>query len=42
MGVLRTTLINQIVLLGYFCGIQPERLYRFYYRKSSSLPGTDT
>jgi rSAM/selenodomain-associated transferase 2/rSAM/selenodomain-associated transferase 1 len=29
-GVLRTTLINQIVLIGYHIGVSPGRLARFY------------
>jgi len=31
-GVLKTTLINQVVLLGHFVGIEPERLARWYRR----------
>ena len=30
LGILRTTLINQAVLLGYFLGSNPERLARWY------------
>ncbi len=30
-GVLKTTLINQLILMGYFSGISPEKLARFYY-----------
>ena len=33
LGILKTTLINQAVLLGYFLGSNPERLAR-WYRKS--------
>jgi rSAM/selenodomain-associated transferase 2/rSAM/selenodomain-associated transferase 1 len=33
LGVLRTTLINQAVLLGYFLGGNPERLARWYGRQ---------
>jgi hypothetical protein len=29
-GVLRTTLINQIMLIGYHMGVSPARLARFY------------
>jgi rSAM/selenodomain-associated transferase 2/rSAM/selenodomain-associated transferase 1 len=32
LGILKTTLINQAVLLGYFLGINPERLARLYRR----------
>jgi hypothetical protein len=31
LGVLRTTLINQVVIAGYFLGIDPVRLYRWYH-----------
>jgi len=30
LGILKTTLINQVVLLGYFLGSNPERLARWY------------
>ena len=30
LGILKTTLINQAVLLGYFLGVNPERLARWY------------
>ena len=33
LGILRTTLINQAVLLGYFFGCSPERLARWYRRR---------
>lgn len=32
LGIIRTTLINQIVLLAYFWGWSPERLARWYRR----------
>ena len=32
-GLLRTTLMNQIILIGYGCGVSPATLARFYYRK---------
>jgi len=32
MGVVRTTLINRLTLLGYQMGVAPDRLARFYYR----------
>ena len=32
LGILRTTLINQVVLLGYFLGSNPERLASWYRR----------
>jgi len=30
LGLMRTTVINQMILLGFFCGISPERLGRWY------------
>lgn len=30
LGVLKTTLINQIVIIGYFLGFSPSRLAEFY------------
>lgn len=30
LGVVRTTLVNQLILLGFFCGLSPERLGRWY------------
>jgi GT2 family glycosyltransferase len=32
LGVLKTTLINQLTILAYFLGISPERLARWYRR----------
>ncbi len=31
-GVLRTTLVNQLVLIGLYCGLSPARLGRWYRR----------
>ncbi len=31
-GLVRTTLLNQLILLGYLAGIHPDTLGRFYYR----------
>ncbi len=33
LGVLQTTLINQAMILGFYMGIQPDKLERFYRRK---------
>ena len=33
LGVLKTTLINQIVILGYFLGVPPSQLVKFYRPK---------
>jgi rSAM/selenodomain-associated transferase 2/rSAM/selenodomain-associated transferase 1 len=30
LGALRTTLINQLVIAGYHCGVAPEKLRKFY------------
>jgi rSAM/selenodomain-associated transferase 2/rSAM/selenodomain-associated transferase 1 len=32
LGIVQTTLLNQIMLLGYTCGIRPGRLARWYRR----------
>ena len=36
LGILKTTLINQAVLLAYFLGSNPERLARWYRRQQGS------
>ena len=33
LGVLRTTVINQAIVLGYYLGVPPEKLASFYRRK---------
>jgi rSAM/selenodomain-associated transferase 2 len=33
-GIIKTTLINQLVVLGYFLGISPDRLAQLYRQKS--------
>jgi len=30
LGLVRTTVINQLIVLGFFCGISPNRLARWY------------
>ncbi len=30
LGVVRTTMMNQLILLGFFCGLSPDRLGRWY------------
>ena len=30
LGLVRTTVMNQLILLGFFCGLSPERLGRWY------------
>ena len=32
LGALRTTMINQVILAGYLCGINPEKLANLYRR----------
>jgi rSAM/selenodomain-associated transferase 2 len=32
LGVAKTTLINQLIILGYFLGVSPEQLVRWYRR----------
>ena len=34
LGVIRTTLSNQLVIMGYHMGIQPERLASFYRKNT--------
>ncbi len=33
LGPMRTTLINQLVILGYYMGMKPEKLAAFYRRR---------
>jgi hypothetical protein len=33
LGVIKTTLINQLVIAGYFLGVPPAELVRWYKRK---------
>ncbi len=33
LGVLRTTLINQAIIIGYFLGVPPQQLLRWYRRQ---------
>ena len=32
LGTVRTTLINQLVIIGYYCGVSPRRLASLYRR----------
>jgi rSAM/selenodomain-associated transferase 2 len=41
LGALRTTLINQLVILGYRLGVSPARLARWYHR-ARGLPAPAT
>ena len=36
LGVWRTTLINQVIILGYLGGVKPERLVSWYHRAKNS------
>jgi rSAM/selenodomain-associated transferase 2/rSAM/selenodomain-associated transferase 1 len=38
LGVFRTTLLNQAILLGYWAGIPPQRLAQWYRRPRSHPP----
>lgn len=33
LGIWRTTLINQAIVWGYWCGVKPDRLARWYRRQ---------
>ncbi|MFP4574950.1 MAG: TIGR04283 family arsenosugar biosynthesis glycosyltransferase [Coleofasciculus sp.] len=33
LGIIKTTLINQLIILGYFWGVSPEKLARWYRGK---------
>ena len=33
LGVIRTTLINQLIVLGYYLGVSPKRLARWYRKR---------
>jgi len=39
LGIIQTTLINQILLAGFFMGFSPQRLARLYFRDSSGSGG---
>jgi len=41
IGVLRTTLINQLAVTAYLAGISPQRIARFYQRDLSDNQQTD-
>jgi hypothetical protein len=34
MGILKTWLINQLIIIAYYLGIPPERLNRWYRREA--------
>jgi hypothetical protein len=34
VGILKTTLINQLIVAAYYMGASPEALSRFYRRKA--------
>ncbi len=35
LGVWQTTLINQLVIIAFFCGISPQRISNFYRRQNT-------
>jgi rSAM/selenodomain-associated transferase 2/rSAM/selenodomain-associated transferase 1 len=37
LGLFRTTLINKLIILGYFCGVSPDRLAAFYRRQENRI-----
>ena len=41
-GPIRTTLINQLVITGYWLGVPPEKLKRLYRRDFGRVPGSKT
>jgi rSAM/selenodomain-associated transferase 2 len=38
LGVCRTTLINQLIIIGYYLGIAPDRLARLYIIENDDSP----
>jgi rSAM/selenodomain-associated transferase 2 len=36
LGVIKTTAINQIVIIAYFCGVSPDRLAFWYKRRQQN------
>jgi len=41
IGLLKTTMINQVAVAAYFAGVSPERIARFYQRDLSDIQQTD-
>jgi rSAM/selenodomain-associated transferase 2/rSAM/selenodomain-associated transferase 1 len=41
MGILKTWLINQLIIIAYYLGIPPERLNRWYRREAGKKKGDD-
>ncbi len=37
LGLVKTTLINQLIILGYFLGVSPQQLARLYGNKSGKM-----
>lgn len=33
LGICKTTLINQLMIIGYWCGVSPEKLAKWYRRQ---------
>jgi hypothetical protein len=33
LGVVKTTLINQLIIIGYYLGVSPQKLVRWYRYK---------
>jgi hypothetical protein len=36
LGVFKTTLINQLIVIGYYLGISPTKLSQWYRRKAGN------
>jgi rSAM/selenodomain-associated transferase 2/rSAM/selenodomain-associated transferase 1 len=41
MGIFKTWLINQLIIIAYYLGIPPERLNRWYRREAGKKKGDD-
>ena len=41
MGILKTWLINQLIIIAYYLGIPPERMNRWYRREAGKKKGGD-
>ncbi len=40
LGIIRTTLINQFVILGFILGVKPDTLYEWYHGYPERMPST--
>lgn len=37
-GVIRTSIVNWLIIAAYHCGVSPERLHRWYYTRDHKSP----